>query len=134
MAPRVWMMSRTGNKDAFSLLEVLVATVILSVGVVFLFPSFFLATDALGITNDQLVALPWAENKLWEDARALERVGPAVAGFDAGQVSLGKKTYIWERSSEEVEPGLFVLTLTVRWVAGGREHEMVYATYVPTPL
>ncbi len=134
MAPKVRMMSRTGNRDGFSLLEVLVATVILSVGVVFLFPSFFMATDALGIVNDQLVVQPWAENKLWEDTQALAQARPAVAGLDAGEVQLEKKTYIWERSSEEVEPGLFALTLVVRWVAGGREHEMVFATYVPTPL
>ncbi len=125
-------MSRTGNSRGFSLLEVLVAAVILSIGVVFLFPSFFMASDALGIAHDQLVIQSWADNKLWEDARALEQAGQDAAALDAGEVVLGKETYIWERSSEEVDPGLFALTLTVRWTAAGREHETVYVAWVPT--
>lgn len=125
-------MSRTGNSRGFSLLEVLVAAVILSIGVVFLFPSFFMASDALGIAHDQLVIQSWADNKLWEDARALEQAGQDAAALDAGEVVLGKETYIWERSSEEVDPGLFALTLTVRWTAAGREHERAYVAWVPT--
>jgi len=124
------MMSRTGSRDGFSLLEVLVATVILSVGVVFLFPSLFLATDALGISKDQLVVQPWAENKLWEDSRAVEQAGQAAALLDAGEVRLRQKTYIWERRCEEVEPGLAALTLTVRWTSAGKERQAVYATWV----
>lgn len=126
------MMSRTGNKDAFSLLEVLVASVLLTLGAVFLFPSFFMASDALGIAHDQLVVQPWADDKLWDDAQALAQAGVDVPVFDTGEVVLAGKTYTWERSLEQVDPGLFALALTVRWAVAGKERKAVYVTWVTT--
>ena len=125
------MMSRTGNSRGFSLLEILVATVILSTAAVFLFPSFFMASDALGLCRDQLVVEPWADNKLWEDSRTLQQAGADTVAADAGEVILGKRLYAWERSCEEVEPGLFSLVLTVRWTAAGKQHETAYVAWVP---
>jgi len=126
------MMSRTGSKSGFSLLEVLVATVILSVGVVFLFPSFFLATDVLMIARDRLVVQSWAENRLWEEGRALQQVGRGAVGAGSGDVLLGKRMYTWEKRIEEIDPGLSAVTLTVRWAAGGRPREGVYTAWVAT--
>jgi len=127
-------MSRTGSDRGFSLLEILVATVILSVGVVFLFPSFFLAADALAIARDRLVVQSWAENRLWEDAMALEQAGAGAVVADAGEVRLGRKTYTWEKAVGEIEPGLFAMTLTARWMTGGRSREADYTTWVPISL
>ena len=126
-------MSRTGSEPGFSLLEVLVATVILSVGALFIFPSFFLATDALGIAKDRLTIQSWAEERLWEDARMLEQAGPGALVADAGEVRLGKRVYVWEKGAEEVEPGLFALTLTARWAAGGQARQETYAAWVAAP-
>ena len=126
-------MSRTGNNRGFSLLEVLVATVILSTAAVLLFPSFFMASDALGIARDQLVAQPWADNKLWEDSRVLEQAGAGAVGSERGEVLLGKRLYVWERRCDEVEPGLQALTLTLRWTAAGKEHEKAYVAWAPAP-
>jgi prepilin-type N-terminal cleavage/methylation domain-containing protein len=125
-------MSRTGSERGFSLLEVLVATVILSIGVVFLFPSFFMAADALVNTRERLTVQSWAENRLWESARTLEQVGGGVVLSDAGEVLLGKKTYAWEMESGEVDPGLSSLSLTVRWTSGGRMQEAAYVAWVAT--
>jgi len=124
-------MSRTGSRDGFSLLEVLVASVILTLGAVFLFPAFFLASDALVIAQDRLQIQSWADNKLWEDAQLLEQIGPHVVSSDVGEVALGKRIYSWERDVQELDPGLFAVTLTLRWRAAGKQHEAVYLTYAP---
>jgi prepilin-type N-terminal cleavage/methylation domain-containing protein len=126
-------MSRTGTDLGFSLLEILVATVILSIGVVFLFPSFFLSADALAIARDRLALQTWAQERLWEDGQVLRRMGRGAVAADAGEVRLGPKTYAWEEAVEEKDPGLFVLTLRAGWKAAGRPQEETYVAWIDVP-
>jgi len=74
------------------------------------------------IARDRLVVQSWAENRLWEEGRALQQVGRGAVGAGSG----------WEKRIEEIDPGLSAVTLTVRWAAGGRPREGVYTAWVAT--
>ena len=52
-------------KKGFTLVEVMVATAVLSLGIVLLYEAFFKITDAFGYYNHYLSVSPFAREKIW---------------------------------------------------------------------
>jgi prepilin-type N-terminal cleavage/methylation domain-containing protein len=106
-------------KDGFSLMEVLVATLILSLGVVTLVQLSSQGLRLLKVSDDQQQAALLAD-------RLLRAPEPAAEGVQSGQ----EGAMSWERRVDRREtpeallppggpaPALRVLTVTVRWGAG----------------
>ncbi len=67
------MISRIGSKDAITLIEVMIAVIILTVGIVGIIQAFMKSLDALQVSRDYLVEAPLAQSKM-ADMR-LEEIG-----------------------------------------------------------
>ena len=68
MAVRI--ISRIGNKNALTLIEVMVAVIILTVGIIGIIQAYIKSLDVLQISKDYLVEAPLAESKMAEIRRA----------------------------------------------------------------
>lgn len=116
-----WVIEMRATARAMTLVEVLVATVILGIGVVGL-----MSAATLGMRNQQrgeyrAVALGLAQAKLAE----VERIGPHVwmlARPTSGAESVGDGAYAWTLRIEQKAVGeLFAVGVDVTWeqAAGG---------------
>ena len=70
--------SRTGNKKqnrggGFTLIEVLLAVSVISMGVVFILPTFFKSMNVLAYLSDRFEADLWADNLLVEAEEVLKK-------------------------------------------------------------
>ena len=83
---------KDGRKSGFTLVEILVAVSILSMGIVFIFQTFFVNIDLLSHYKDYLNVMPWVDEKIWEAQNQLMRYcslgpqmrtnGTLIVGFD----------------------------------------------------
>jgi|YelNatPaOPRAMG01_1025707.scaffolds.fasta_scaffold09586_2 prepilin-type N-terminal cleavage/methylation domain-containing protein len=60
------MILKTGNKLGFSLIEILLAVVVLSLGIAFLYRAFFVCLDLFGYYSDYLNLGIFLEEKFWQ--------------------------------------------------------------------
>jgi len=67
MAVRI--ISRIGNKNALTLIEVMIAVIILTVGIIGIIQAYIKSLDVLQISKDYLAEVPLAENKMAEIQR-----------------------------------------------------------------
>lgn len=87
---------KDGRKRGFTLVEILVAVSILSMGIVSIFQTFFVNIDLLSHYKDYLNVMPWVDEKIWEAQNQLMRygsLGPQVR--TNGTLVVGVKKYPW---------------------------------------
>lgn len=121
------MISVTGKKS-FSLVELLVAIAVLSIGIIIVLQAFSFSGRVAGISSDITDALFLAEDKLQElefkEGRELIRHEPQETG--------GKKDkFNWQQRMNR-EPGLplFRLNFQVSWQRRNRQEEFSVDTYL----
>ena len=105
----------------FTLVEVMVATVVLVVGVVVIFESFLMSLDALAVFNSRLNAQWFFDEKIWQIQSSLDE--PAGAFFpmeDRGVIRLGTEEYAWASNMQLVDPlqELYRVNLDLNWRQG----------------
>ncbi len=115
------------SKDGFTLIEVMVATVVLVVGVVLIFEAFLLSLDALAVFNNRLNAQWFLNEKIWQIQNRLDE--PAMAFLtmqDNGEVLLGTEEYTWESAMQIMDPRqeLYSLNLSLNWQQGNKKIEV----------
>ncbi len=110
------MMLRTGRRS-FTLIEVLVSVAILSVGIVFIFRSFFTCLTAFGRYTNYYNILPWMNEQLWRAEDEIIRTGKPVSLSDQGEFTYEGNKFSWNLVSSLVdkEEKLYRLDLTVSW-------------------
>lgn len=129
------MMSKTGNKRAgFTLVEVLVTTTVLSVGIVFIYQAFFTLLDSFGYYSNYLRVCAFADEKLWQAQDALGRLGPDAGAGQGGRLDIQNKDFNWRLAVSPLEAeSLYRIDLAVSWRQGPRTRELSrsgYALYV----
>jgi prepilin-type N-terminal cleavage/methylation domain-containing protein len=111
----------------FSLVETLLAVVILAVGLTLVLRSFGSSLDALGNSADYTTGLALVEEKLW----ALEANGSIVPGTYAGEFPEQERSFRWEvKASEPTAMGLCETQVTVSWDRKGRPRAISVVTYL----
>ncbi len=60
------IISRIGNKNALTLIEVMITVIILTVGIIGIIQAYIKSLDVLQISKDYLVEVPLAERKMAE--------------------------------------------------------------------
>jgi len=127
------MMSRIGRRS-FTLIEVLVCVVVFSVGIIFIFQSFFTCLNAFSRYATYLNIMPWMNEQLWRAEDEIIRTGTPVSSGNQGEFSYEGKKFSWQLVSGLIDKteGLYRLDLTVSWQEATKL--MVMNRYVYTIL
>ncbi len=113
-------------KRGFSLLELLVAIGILSVGIIFILQALSVCARSSGIAADTLNALILAEDKL-QELQYQEKTNPSPQMNSSGVT--GK--YRWDYALEISPPAnrLYKCELNILWVKALRNEKLSVSTY-----
>ena len=121
------MTSETG-KRAFSLVELLVASAVLSIGIIVILQALSFTGRIAGLTLDLTKALFLSENKMqeWE---FIERRGELDKEPPEGAGSADNFT--WQYAlNQNPDPGLYDLSCNVTWKRASRQENIGVDTYL----
>ena len=123
-------MSRIG-KQAFTLVEVMVAVAVLSLGIVMIYDAFFTNLDLFGYYSNYLKFAPWLDEKLWEAQDLLSRGGGMVTLDRDGDFVKSNKKFHWVLSCTSLDDkqGLYGITIRVSWQDGLRKANLTRNAY-----
>ena len=127
------MMSRIGNKPGFTLIEVMVAVAILSLGTVLLFHSFFTCADASRHAFNLLNARLWIDGKIGEEKEFFLSSKVITQPQESGDFTFNSRLYVWQKSIQPIDTGLYSMTLSLSWKEAGRQRSLSSATYLAAP-
>ncbi|MCM8782370.1 MAG: prepilin-type N-terminal cleavage/methylation domain-containing protein [Candidatus Omnitrophica bacterium] len=122
------MILKTGNRG-FTLMEVMTATCVLSLGTVLIYESFFIALDSFNYCSDYLNVASWMDEKLWDAQDTLSRQGLSSQIETKGGVANRNKIFRWNLLYNLIGENLYQIDLTLSWKEGTREVKLVRSTY-----
>jgi len=124
------MTLRIGNRG-FTLMEVMTATAILSLGTVFIYEAFFISLDSFNYCSNYLNVASWGDEKVWQAQDNLTRLGPQAQIEDSGVFSNRNKNFSWRLSHDLIDEagGLYKIDLTLSWKEGPRNVKLSRAAY-----
>ncbi|TBR16204.1 prepilin-type N-terminal cleavage/methylation domain-containing protein [bacterium] len=131
-AQKARMMSRIGNKKSgFTLVEVMMATLVLVVGVVFIYEALFISLDAFNYCADYLELSPWVDEQLWLAQDKIMRLGPNAAVDASGELYLASKKFDWNISSELLneDARLYKIDVGLFWRQNKSNRKILRSTY-----
>ena len=130
------MMSPTGNKrekcqeSGFSLIEVMLTVVVLTLIVLTIYPSNLLSLGVYGEYMNRLNIQNWAEEKMWETKEKILQSDAPEAGENTGELHYRNKTYRWRIEIQETDlKDFYTILLDIDW-AGRREASLSRTTSV----
>ena len=138
------MMLLIGNKHktkkglifrrGFTLVEIMVATAILSLGLVLIFEAFFTSLDAFNYYNNYLYVFNLAEEKIWEAQDHIERFGSLSNIETSGEIEAKKRIFNWYLISAPLDQtdNLHKIDLQFSWKQGKRQPKInrcIYAKF-----
>ena len=116
------MMLRIGSKS-FTLIEVMVTTAVLSLGIVLIFEAFFISLNAFDYCNNYLHVAPQMDEKIWEAENGITCFGTLTGTETRGEFASGANNLKWFLSYDVIdkEQALYKIDLEVSWVQGKRK-------------
>lgn len=130
------MMLRIGNKKrAFTLIEVMLAAIILSLAAVLIHEVFFKSLDTFNYCDNYFKIGYWMDEKIWGVQDNLTQSGPAAIVESGGKFIAENKDFYWNLSHDLINDtdGLYRIDLDVSWKEGLRDalvSRMAFAKYV----
>lgn len=125
------MILRIGNKG-FTLLEVMLTTVVLSLGATLIYQSFFISLDSFNYSDTVLKTIPWMDEKIWAAQDNLTHFGPEAVLEAGGELKTsGGKNIIWNLSYNSISgiDNLYQVDLKLFWPQGYRKIELSRSAY-----
>ena len=124
------MMSLIGNR-AFTLVEIMVATAILSLGLVMIYQAFFVSLDAFDYYLNHLRVQLWSDEMLWQAQDNFRQSGFLGSAQTSGELITANKNFNWDMHYGLIEPGeLYQVSLNVSWQQGSRRVNLPRVAYV----
>ena len=118
------------KKKGFTLVEVLVTTAVLSLGIVLIYRAFFTLLDSFGYYSNYLRVAAFADEKLWQAQDALSCFGPDAGAGSSGRLNIQNKDFNWRLSVGPITAeSLYRIDLAVSWRQGPRTRELSRNTY-----
>ena len=120
------MMSRIGIRG-FTLIEVMVTTVILCLGTVFVQECLLRSANLLGRYAHTLKAQRWMSEKIWEAKEAVFYSDNPITGGQGGNFTDEGKEFSWNLKADSQGSGkdLYLIELEVQWEEGHRPVRLV---------
>lgn len=118
-------------KKGFTLIEAMIATIILALGTTFLSRSFFITLDSYNYCSRYLQVMSWADEKVWEAQENLSRLGAAASVNNAGSFIEKGRDFKWylAYSPLNADGSLYKVDFEMSWQEGAREARIKRSTY-----
>jgi len=125
------MISRIGSDNGFTLVEVMIATAVLALGIVLIHEAFFASLDAFGYYSNYLRVAPWADEKIWDAQDELRRLGPRADIEREGEFLGRNKNFRWNLSYGPLgeTKSLYRVDLILSWQEGKRRVSLLRSAY-----
>jgi len=126
------MISRTGNKRSFSLIEVLSAVAVLSLGFVFIYQVYFVFLDLFSYYKDYLQLGLILDEKLWETEQIF-RYNPQIQDIQTnGIFKIDNKDFDWNLNYEllDKESALYRIDLSLAGKEGKRRFNLKRSSFI----
>ena len=124
------MMLKIGNdKRGFTLMEVMTATCVLSLGTVLIYESFFITLDSFNYYSNYLNVASWMDEKIWQAQDNLSRLGSSSQIDTRGEFINQNKNFRWNLSYNLISQNLYQIDLTLSWQEGPRKVKLLRSTY-----
>ena len=117
-------------KQGFTLIELMVAVAILSLGIVIIYQSFFSILNYFNYYIDYLDVAYWPDEEIWQIKEEWDKNGDFT--YMEGEKTLvkGKKAYRCNLAFSPVESDLYKIHLILSWREGKRNIHLSRTTYV----
>lgn len=121
MAENKFQKRRRIQASGFTLVEVMVSVVILSVGIIVIYESFLTSLDTLQLFFNRLNANLILTEKLWQAQDSFEQAGGVFLPLrSAGEIIMANKEFDWQLNLKEWDSrqDLFIACAQVSWQEG----------------
>ena len=116
-------------KQGFTLIELMVAVAILSLGIVIIYQSFFSMLNYFNYYIDYLDVAYWPDEEIWQIKEEWDKNGDFT--YMEGEKTLVKgKAYRCNLAFSPVESDLYKIHLILSWREGKRNIHLSRTTYV----
>lgn len=126
------MTLRTGNKRfGFTLIELMIATVVLSLGVVMIYEAYFLSLYTFNYCYDYLNIVSWADEQIWQAQDDLSRLGALSQPEVSGEFRKNNKDFKWDLSYASMGGacGLYSVDLAINWHEGAKTRRLTRTAF-----
>ena len=117
--------------SGFTLMEIMVATVVLSLGIVLIYQAFFVSLDSFNYCSDYLKVVSWADEKIWQAQDSLSHFGAASEIEARGSLVTRNKSFDWDLSYSLIgsPPDLYKIDLLLSGSTGKRRLRLSRTAY-----
>lgn len=124
------MILRTGSK-AFTLIEVMVASAVLALGMLFIYRGFLSSLDVFDYYASYLDLAPLANEKIQQAQDELSRLGSQAKIETRGEFLKGVKPVDWDLAYNliDAESGLYKIDLAFSWKSAVRRARILRSAY-----
>jgi len=129
---------KTGRKrkflTGFTLIEIMVTTVIVSFTTVLIYEAFFRSLDLINYCSDYLKVVSWVDDKMWQAQNELTRFNSLTESPASGDITIDNKKFKWNLSYDIIDSAQFLYRLDLKcsWREGEKTRlisRMTYAMY-----
>ncbi|MFC1807265.1 type II secretion system protein J [Candidatus Omnitrophota bacterium] len=115
----------------FTLVEVMIATAVLSLSTVLIHEAFFNSLDLFNYYSNYLRIISLADEKVWQAQNSLTRFGTLINFPTTGIFNRANNSFNWNMgfSLLDEEQGLYSINLVVTWQGGRRKRSITRTAY-----
>lgn len=119
--------------QGFTLIEVMVTVVVLSLGIVLIYEALFTSVNAFSYCSNYFKTASWTEEKIWQAQDNLSRLGPLAKVDTAGAFISRNRKFNWHLSYKVIDDKstlyLYKIDFSLLWAEGKRKTKLIRTAY-----